>query len=546
MKNFLNVLSISVVMMVGMGTMVSCEEETLGLDNNVIGGEAEGNLLSLDVIAYNDTIDTIRSDRFVLKNATLGAYNENIFGTTSSKFYAQFRPSIIGNQDFHTEPKVDSVNLVLPVFYKTTDKPLSVDTIKLSRAENPSSEIADTDTILITTKYKVDSLYGKKDLKMTLNVRDINTTLLADSKYFSKLTGNDNLISTNSKPIGTLSIGNTVETKVVKQKSETTNIYSETVGYKISLDKDYFEEKIIKNAKTGLLSDYATFIRENIKGFEFSVEENDGFILNFNPSNISLNMYYSYKNPVEKGDDKDYKERLSGVYGFDFSNQWASLAGPNVLVNEIKNNFIGTKFGDAVANPNKIEGDSRLYLNGMSGSYIGLKINQNQLEELKTNLNKGNIAILGAKLKLYIDDSYGFPKPPYITAINYYKKEGGDYISEMYQDSKFQIDAQQYFYNSYPNSVHFNPIVTGKTDYYTIDITGHLKQMLEKGVKFEDQEMRIFMGNFLINNSTSTVYSDNNPYRLDRSFNPYRVVLHGNKTEDVTKKLKLLVYYSKK
>ena len=100
MKNFLNVLSVSIAMVIAMGAVVSCEDEALGLGNNVIGGEADGNMKSLDVIAYNDTIDTIRSDRFVLQNATLGVYKEDVFGSTSSKFYAQFRPSAIGEQDF--------------------------------------------------------------------------------------------------------------------------------------------------------------------------------------------------------------------------------------------------------------------------------------------------------------------------------------------------------------------------------------------------------------------------------------------------------------
>jgi hypothetical protein len=125
---------------------------------------------------------------------------------------------------------------------------------------------------------------------MTLNVRDINTPLFRDTKYFSKLDGSSSPITTNSTPIGTVTIGSSVVNKVVKIKRETSAIYTETVGYKIFLDKDYFNEKIIKNAKTGLLGDYATFIRENIKGFEFSVEDDNGFILNVKPNNINLNM----------------------------------------------------------------------------------------------------------------------------------------------------------------------------------------------------------------------------------------------------------------
>ena len=184
MKNFLNVLSVSIAMVIAMGAVVSCEDEALGLGNNVIGGEADGNVRSLDVIAYNDTVDTIRSDRFVLQNATFGVYKEGVFGSTSSKFYAQFRPSTIGDTDFGKEPKVDSVRLIIPVFYNSTKDPISTVTRNLT---SPGKDPIDTDRILITTKYAVDSLYGKKDQTMTLVIRDINTPLFRDTKYFSKL-----------------------------------------------------------------------------------------------------------------------------------------------------------------------------------------------------------------------------------------------------------------------------------------------------------------------------------------------------------------------
>ena len=540
MKKFLNVLSVSIAMVIAMGAVVSCEDEALGLGNNVIGGEADGNVRSLDVIAYNDTVDTIRSDRFVLQNATFGVYKEGVFGSTSSKFYAQFRPSTIGDTDFGKEPKVDSVRLIIPVFYNTTAKPISRDTIKLTKINPPSTKIEETDTILITTKYAVDSLYGNKDLKMTLKVRDINTPLFRVTKYFSKLDGSQSPITTNSTTIGTLTVGSTVENKVVKVKNATTSIYSETVGYKISLDNDYFNEKIVKNAKTGLIGDYATFIRENIKGFEFSVEEDNGFIVNFKPNGISMNMYYSYKNPVDKKEgEKNYKERLSSTYGFDFANQWTVGGGSNVLVNQIKNDFNGTAFGNAVANPNKTEGDARLYLNGMSGSQINLKFNQTQIDSIKSDVKNRGMVIIGAKLKFFLDNETNkFPKPPYIVAWNNYKKDSKN-ISELYSDV---LD----FYNAYPNSVHFNPMIKGDTDYYTIDVTKHLKSMVEKGTAYDNQSMIIAMGNFITSVTDATTINSVNPYQNNRAYNPYRIVLHGNKSEIEAKKLKLLVYYSVK
>lgn len=540
MKKFLNVLSVSVAMMIGMGTIVSCENETLGLDNNVIGGEADGNAKVLDVVAFNAQFDTLRTDRFVLQNGTFGVYNEPIFGTTSSSFYTQIRPSSIGDQDFGKEVAVDSVNLFVPIYYNSsitfTDK--NRDTIKLTKVKDAPKKIEDTDTILIRSKYPVDSLYGNKKSLMKLVVKDINNVLLRDSKYFSKLKGSENLFS-SGELLGSAIIGDTIFSKIIKQKTGTNNIYEEVIGYKVTLKNDYFNEKIIKNAKTGLLSDYATFIRENIKGLELSVEGDNGFIVNFNPNKMDLKMYYSYKNPTDKKpDDKDYKERLNSSYAFDFTNQWNSgtANNANVVASQIKNNIVGSVY--STVKPDSINGDARLYLSGMSGNYAQLKFNAQQLNDLKTEMSQNQIAILGAKLKFYIDDSYGLPKPPYLMAWNNYKKDNKA-VDELYADVLE-------FYNSYPLSVHFNPQVTGKTEYYTIDITKHLKSMLEKGNTFLDQTMYITMGNFITSVSDASTINSTNPYQNNRAYNPYRVVLHGNNTEDVTKKLKLLVYYSKK
>ncbi len=545
MKKLLNILSVSFATVIAMGVIVSCEDETLGLGNNVIGGEAEGNVIPLDVIAYNDVADTIRSDRSILQNATFGAYSEPVFGSTSSKFYAQFRPTSIGNKDFGKETKVDSVNLYIPVYYKSNAEPVSVKTINLT---NPGKEATDKDLVRTITEYAIDSIYGNKDLKMTLKVRDINTVLFRDTKYFSKLDGSSSPISTNEREIGTASVGKTVTVIEEKVKGEATAKYSEPVAFKISLDPKYFDEKIIKNAQTGMLADYSTFIRENIRGFEFSVDEQDGFIVNINPNKIDMKMYYSYKNPNEKTEGQtDYKERLDAVYGFDFTNQWNATVGnnSNVLLNQIVNNTKGSKYESILATKDVVNGDSRLYLSGMSGSFVNLKVNPTQLDNLRTLRNQKGIVIVGAKLQFFIDEDVKFPKPPYITAWNQYKKDG-KLVDEMFYDSKFQRTPTEYFYNSYPASVHFNPMVKGSTDRYTIDITGHLKEMLEKKVVFEEQTMKIAMGNFIINPSISSYYGDDNPYRLDRAYNPYRIVLHGNNTEVEAKKLKLLVYYAAK
>lgn len=147
------------------------------------------------------------------------------------------------------------------------------------------------------------------------------------------------------------------------------------------------------------------------------------------------------------------------------------------------------------------------------------------------------IGIVGAKIQFYIDETHSFPKAPYILGWNNYKDDGKA-VNRMFADvSEFP--------NSYPYSVHFNPFNKDK-NHYTLDITKHIKSIVEKGDVYTDQEMVVTMGNFLMNPKDQSSILSLNPHRNDRISNPYRVVLHGNKTENLEKKLKLIVYYTSK
>jgi len=524
MKKILNILVASVFTMTIGGTIVSCEDENIGLGSGLVGNDAEGNVTSYDVIAYNSYVDSIRSNQSVLQNALLGAYEEPVFGKTKASFISQLRLAT-PNPSFGTNATVDSVNLVIPIYTVNSSDSVKVDTINLSK---PGLKPEDADTILIRKTYKVDSIYGNRDAKMTLNVRDINTILYTDQVYFSKSSD----ISVNPRIIGSGILGNNVQNITIKEKSNSTSIYEEAVGYKISLDKNYFQEKIINNQYNGLLGDYATFLREVIKGFHFSVAEENGFLFAFNPNNFQLNMYYSADNA------SDTSKRVNSVMNFNMASFWAASNGPNVQISHLEHANKGSQFLNNLNDPNKaVNGSTRLFLNGADGTRINVKFPESQVNQLKEDSKNNNWAIVGAKLKFFIDNSYGFPKPGFITAYNEYMDEG-KLVNSMFADvTRYQ--------NSYPYNVHFNPII-GDKDYYTIDITLFIKDIIEKGEIYLDQEMIVTMGNFLMSTSdASSIYSTNPLYRNTVS-NPYRIVLHGNATENSEKKLKLLVYYTKK
>src|SRR5690606_21097668 len=98
-------------------------------------------------------------------------------------------------------------------------------------------------------------------------------------------------------------------------------------------DKNYFKQQFIDNGGSNL-NDQASFIRNLFRGIELSVAEEQGFLFNFNPNQMSLSMYYSYDNPAEDTGAEDYQARLQKTLGLSFTSYWADVPGYNVQLNQ--------------------------------------------------------------------------------------------------------------------------------------------------------------------------------------------------------------------
>src|SRR5690606_32471294 len=165
----------------------------------------------------------------------------------------------------------------------------------LGEGEQPS----DTATMRIKRTYKLDSIYGRTDLPMTLQVREVAEYLYSqDTTYFSNpaLRTRDQ-IDVFPYVLGETTVTNKVTTAQVLKKNETA-VQAPAVVVSIRLDKNYFKQQFIDNGGSNL-NDQASFIRNLFRGIELSVAEEQGFLFNFNPNQMSLSMYYSYDNPAE-------------------------------------------------------------------------------------------------------------------------------------------------------------------------------------------------------------------------------------------------------
>lgn len=543
MRRFLN-LAVVMVFCSAAFITISCENDISEVGSGLLDTGASANAYFVDLVAYNTNNDSIRSDEAVLQNAAVGVYEEPVFGRTKAKFFTQARLGRL-EPDFGESPEMDSVILNIPVFHKNKDAVVDTTYLYLAEGETPS----DTATVVLKRTYKLDSIYGNTAMPITLQVREVAQFLNSqDTVYYSNPNlaacagcPNINDIQVFPEVLGAQLVSNEIVTYQTKKRESIEDAPPVVVG--IKLDKDYFKQKFIDNQNSADLRDQASFIRNFFRGIELSAAENQGFIMNFNTQSpeFKLTMHYSYDNPVEDDGEENYKPRLSGNLPLTFASVWSSVPGYNVQLMQFEHANRSSQFVNSYTNPNIQEGDSRLYLAGMDGTKTVVELKEEQINEIRNNVQNNGWAVIGAELTFHIDDSYGLKKPPYLFAWHNHmdgEKEKNENFTDVFK-----------FFNSYPLQVQFNPMYDYKSDpkTYTIRVTDYVKQMVEQNEEYDNSKIMVSLGNFMLNPGTnySSVLSTKNPFLNDRVFNPHRLVLHGSNSEQVDKRVRLKVYYTK-
>lgn len=471
---------------------VGCNSDAddLGLqffENN----EAQGEQAAYDLVAYNvSNNDVVRSDSYSLKKATLGAFTEGQFGMQKSAYVTQVRMSSYA-PNFGVNPVVDSVVLEIKPEYDATAKITSTTNITYKGQ-------AAKQTITAYSAVK----YGNSASAMTINVNEITTDL---GNTGTEILSNKTV--TAGTLLGTKSFtGNSIAVSINKV-SDNTALLTKDAGLRIPLNTSYFQTKIADKGGASELSNESNFINY-FKGLKISIQENDGYLINFAPDQVTMTMYYTY------GDASDRKE---GTYSF-------NLASPNVHFSQISYNR-NTIFNNVMAGIDRTNGDPLLYMQGMGGPGAGIKIPENAIEALKTLRRDRRAAIVSAKIRLYTDTSVwnnSYTKPESFLV----KKEG---------ETDFIADIKAMLYNN-----NFKLVTAYATNanpsYYDVNITKTVKDIVEQGQEAKDIILNI--GSYLTNYNGALVSEDYNT----NVYSPNRAVFVG--TNSVSQyRPRLLVTY---
>ncbi len=501
-----------------MGSLIlwNCEPDADQLGSQFFQNGAEGTIQAFPLIAYNVLNgDSIRVDNARLQQATLGAFKEPQFGLQKSDYVSQMRLSVFA-PEFGTNPILDSAVLVIKPYY-------APDSTTVTTTDDYIYPVGAVPAKKVVTTYPVYK-FGKTKIgtKTILNIKVHEVTeFLAGNSTEIRSTRN----VTTGQLLGSKAFNGDINSIKIIKDADNSTLFERTPTLRIALDSTFFQTKIIAKQGAPELGDVASFIRY-IKGIKISVAENDGFIFNFDPNTVVINLYYK-KDKVEG----TTTTREDGSLAIDLGNE-------NTHFNQITFDRTGTP--SATAGTDDVNGVAKLYAQGMGGPGIGLKIPAATIATIKDMYKNDKIGIVSAKLRIYTDVA---------TWNNNYKKP--NYFTVKEKDlNTFLVDMKDLAITGVYSLIKSHDL-TKNPAYYDIGITQTFKNIIEKEATARDFILNI--GDYTIDPVTSklngdlAVYGTVNTQQLynTRSYTPNRAVFVGTDPANENS-AKLMIIYGKK
>lgn len=546
--------------------LLSCDKDFNTIGSEIIGdGHYEFDKYTVQNLkAYSKATGAVQSNNLPVNS--LGVFSDDFFGTNISEFVSQVELERVA-PNFGVDIQItnnDSVYLYVPYFSRRTA----------------------TGTGNLPNSYALESVYGNANTSFNLKIfenkyflRDFDAVNPSErQKYFSDDKGLIETVSLSGSPLQLNDGANPAENLefkfsnsehiVFKTNGEGAYVNNSGVivtdvndriikerfvpGMWINLDKDFFKNKILL-ANSGNLLNQSNF-KEYFKGLYFKVEANLGEAgalaqLDFSKAVIHI-QYRSRENASADLKKKTFKLNLKG----------------NTV-----NFFTYTKTSDYQNGLNDSDfnfGDDKLYLKGGDGSvaFIDLFGNQDiddenlsglpngipdELDELRANKWLINDAVV----TFYVNNSgQNAPRRIYLYDVN-----NGIPLLDYTEDLTSNADTKL-------NKSIYGGILQvdnqGDGILYKFKIRGHINKILNSTNPSDLKNVRLGLvvtENINITNlaSVRTPFSypvllptgtpDQVISRLPVShvMNPLGTILYGSNTTDLSKKMKLEIYYTK-
>lgn len=555
-KNIFNLKTIILIAL--FGSFIACENDFSNLESDVLNTDVATNFDILnsnyDVITYNNPLGPVQTNNG-LGLSTLGLYDDS-FGRVESDFVAQLTLSSYA-PDFGEVVEVDSVVLNLPFFSTVTE--------------------VDEDGNIT---YESDSIFGSEPIKLSIFrnnyfIRDFdpNNDFSDEQAYFSNksasasetisdasLEGTEIAILPNPDPQTNKHIsldenGNVIISNegfiLTAEEDEETVSTRQIPGIRLKLDTQFWKENILdqQDINPSVLSNENSFL-EYFRGLYFRSESvnDDGSFLILNTSSTSATVTIYYKKITESTtDDPDEIEQESFEMRF---------AGNRI-------NFLENSFNTTIPNGDPNAGDERLYLKGGQGAISRIKLfngddindgddstfddwksffvetdDEGNFENIKRIVNEANLVF-------YVDQNIingAEPERLYIYDLDN-KTPLTDFFVDLTNTSLPLFSK----FNHLGRLQRVDDEPTGDGIKYKFRITEHINNLLLRDSTNVELGLSVSLNVNLEELAQQKVQTNDDTeltIPISSVLTPRGTVLHGNSTEDESKRVYLEIYYT--
>lgn len=541
---------------IGVLTIQSCDKDFNTIGSGVIGDEnfTMDKYTATDILAYNQVTGEGNQPGPVetgyLPYNALGAFVDPVFGDTEASFVTQLNlPTSNPLLSLGKNPKIDSVYVYIPYVvgtYETVNEEIQYElpstygkgTFNLQVYENGyflsnfSPDPNNPNRIYSNEKSKIENfvkgvpLNDSKDVNQNSSFKFKNTVI---KHYRYKKDGSIQTDETTGKPL-------------VKEALKP--------GLYADLNKAYFDKLLFSPENQENLTNNNLF-KNFFRGLYFKASKtgNSGAIgvMNFGSTDAKLVIIY-HQDAEKVGDDRVRKELIFSIS----SNLTTSGPTEESLItgNYFTNNF-SAKYLQNIQNPNKVQGDEKLYLKGGSGSFAIIELfkknSQGVSEELEY-LRKNKWMINDARLSFYVDKATladGQQVEP--TRIYLYDLDNNIIIKDYATDNTPQNAL-------YAKAIYGGVLERETTDNkkgirYRIKVADHINNLINKdstnvklglAVSYDITNVSTKRLKTAINNSPKAIKS----IPTSSIMSPLGTVLYGNNSSDEAKRMKLEIFYT--
>ncbi|WP_432672013.1 DUF4270 domain-containing protein [Flavobacterium sp. SM2513] len=522
------------------------------------------------VRAYSQATGVMQSNNllssFLPPNA-LGVYTNSFFGKVKANYVTQLELSTV-NPVFSSEynPVLDSVVLTIPYFSTKTTSTDQVVTYALDSIKGSGT----INLKVFESGYVINSLNPSDNFQTTQRYYTDQNSIFNDNKIGSMLNN-----SSDTKQNSAFKPSNEAIVKLKVDRGLKTIVPSElerqlSPRMQLKLDKAFFQEKIM-NAPAGKLLNNSVF-KEYFRGIYFQVDEVASDLLmqlDFSRGNITLH-YQQYASvidgvPVTYTDSPD--DSYGGLPKLEAKTFVLNMTGSYVSLLETQNSNL---YANAILNPNRTVGDSRIFLKGGEGSIAVIDlfgpdnfgsdgmtgIPDGVADELNIIRNNGWL-INEANLTFYIDKDAMSNVPEPQRLYLYDLKNRTPLVDWISDGTSSSVEPNK-------NKIIHDGIIQ-TTDSrgvkYRIRITNHIRNLIRKDstnvrLGLSVTEAIVLSENFKLKEPKIIpgAFPQSPEFTIDRVpaaslFNPLGTILFGNNiapgSANYAKRLKLEIYYTK-